>query len=1099
MTISRSDSDVMLSYRNAGQGSWVTMPEGHREVYREIHQTLTDIASSTVDDRFKFTLTSGFHPNSGIRNNRPKDLWCALSVKDSDVTMGMPQIYLIISGRGAELGFAASIHPGDFSNQEIKQRLRETVPSLFSALPEPTSEEAAILEQALTNAGQWRFRKKNRLSPEEPDEFPNLDEFLTRLRSATGMSYGSGVIARYWRPAELDNIDLQREFQAATDIFSDLVISIHERATGTITPVQQNPPSYWIEKTIVAGRPDRENGPHSLGEALWSPQASTDGRDIYKTMRHVQSGDVILHLIDNLRISGVSIATDIAAQDFAGLSDTDWADRPAYRIQLEDYEGLSLAIERTEFFDAPEPRAKLRQIQQEHSGLFYTAGLELNQGAYLTAAPEDLVKVFDDIYREKTGSGLPHVSLERVQQKTHFNRHRLKGAETLFKWIYGENGFASDRYIDEERKYKDELSREWRAKVNENTLNEALANDQCEDLAKEISDLLGAGRSNLLPWRYHDAIKKNAAGPLARELLQNVHDLLISAKSGQPDIDAFNESMMPAYEAHIPAAIKPASHCIPSLMLWLSRPDYCFYLRPDLYTRTVKGLTGSAPDGVGNIMSTDYYSHALAFANDLHEALGDLQPEDMIDVQGLAWGVFSNQKVWFGGKTYTDPDTKRTTDMLQAFLEKNVYAMRYAARPDVIELLSDASNMRNKEEREQRREALIEACPDKYERDAILNFFDLINSPNSILIAKSTFAYRKTKQSALRALGICRTTRDVSYDEEMYHQVSVDWLNTFEHEIAIGSHFPKVVGMLNSLPMEDALDMLFPDSEEGLEPAEESQLSMQWLSEMTLWDEPDLQQIVDTLNDDSRQIVFAGPPGTGKTWLAKHLARFLTNDETDRVRTVQFHPSYGYEEFIEGIHPSAEDGAISFKPKKGVVLEFVDSMTDEELPHILLIDEMNRANLPRVFGELMYLFEYRDEQVALQYSPNFRLPPNLWFIGTMNTADRSIRSIDTALRRRFDIFECAPDRKILERFYEQNDNDVPDLLDGFDKLNARLTELLDRHHTIGHTFFMARHMNADRLGRIWKRKIFPLIEDYFFDQPTLIEEFKLSTFWAFEE
>lgn len=138
-----------------------------------------------------------------------------------------------------------------------------------------------------------------------------------------------------------------------------------------------------------------------------------------------------------------------------------------------------------------------------------------------------------------------------------------------------------------------------------------------------------------------------------------------------------------------------------------------------------------------------------------------------------------------------------------------------------------------------------------------------------------------------------------------------------------------------------------------------------------MWEEPDLQEIIDTLHDEIRQIVFAGPPGTGKTWLAKHLARYLTGDDDDRMKTIQFHPSYGYEEFIEGIHPMAEDGAISFQPKKGVVLEIVDNMTDEELPYVLLIDEMNRANLPRVLGELMYLFEYRDESVSLQYSPNF--------------------------------------------------------------------------------------------------------------------------------
>ena len=92
--------------------------------------------------------------------------------------------------------------------------------------------------------------------------------------------------------------------------------------------------------------------------------------------------------------------------------------------------------------------------------------------------------------------------------------------------------------------------------------------------------------------------------------------------------------------------------------------------------------------------------------------------------------------------------------------------------------------------------------------------------------------------------------------------------------------------------------------------------------------------------------------------------------------------------------------------------------------YALVIDEMNRANLPRVFGELMYLFEYRAKRIRLQYSEEFALPPNLRFIGTMNTADRSIRSIDIALRRRFDVFELRPDAGVLQRYFERNELNV---------------------------------------------------------------------------
>src|SRR4029434_10389659 len=139
------------------------------------------------------------------------------------------------------------------------------------------------------------------------------------------------------------------------------------------------------------------------------------------------------------------------------------------------------------------------------------------------------------------------------------------------------------------------------------------------------------------------------------------------------------------------------------------------------------------------------------------------------------------------------------------------------------------------------------------------------------------------------------------------------------------------------------------------------------------------------------------------------------------------------------------------------------------------------------------------EAISLQYSTRFALPGNLRFLGTMNTADRSIRSIDTALRRRFDIFECLPDAEILNRFYATHVNSVGDLVSGFEKLNAALKQKLDRHHLIGHTFFMAGTMTPNRLRHTWDHKIQPLIEEYFFDQPDVAATFQAGEFWSLTE
>ncbi len=242
---------------------------------------------------------------------------------------------------------------------------------------------------------------------------------------------------------------------------------------------------------------------------------------------------------------------------------------------------------------------------------------------------------------------------------------------------------------------------------------------------------------------------------------------------------------------------------------------------------------------------------------------------------------------------------------------------------------------------------------------------------------------------------------------------------------------------------------------------------------------------------DSRQLVFQGPPGTGKTFIARKLATALT-DDIDKVELVQFHPSYAYEDFVEGYRPTGV-GAFGLQPGplKRLASRAANSPAER---FVLLIDEINRGNLAKVFGELYYLLEYRDEAITLQYSQErFRLPPNILFIGTMNTADRSIALLDMALRRRFRFVDLLPDQPplkgLLRRFLDQKAPDMAFLADMLDEVNRMLN---DPHASIGPSHFLvkdARTLTEEKAKVIWNYSILPALADRFFDTPDELSRF----------
>ena len=244
-----------------------------------------------------------------------------------------------------------------------------------------------------------------------------------------------------------------------------------------------------------------------------------------------------------------------------------------------------------------------------------------------------------------------------------------------------------------------------------------------------------------------------------------------------------------------------------------------------------------------------------------------------------------------------------------------------------------------------------------------------------------------------------------------------------------------------------------------------------------------LENVRDLL-EDKKQVIFQGPPGTGKTFVARELAACLAGSP-DRVTLVQFHPSYAYEDFVQGYRPVPQpQGSIGYEIKDGPLVRAAKrAEKDRTSKHFLIIDEINRGNLAKVFGELYFLLEYRDEKIRLQYSDEeFSLPGNLYIIGTMNTADRSIALVDLALRRRFYFQDFHPDRypidRVLRSYLRKNAPHMEWVAGIVEDTNRELSD--DSHAAIGPSYFMRENLDEVGVKRIWEHNVLPYIQERLF-------------------
>ena len=348
------------------------------------------------------------------------------------------------------------------------------------------------------------------------------------------------------------------------------------------------------------------------------------------------------------------------------------------------------------------------------------------------------------------------------------------------------------------------------------------------------------------------------------------------------------------------------------------------------------------------------------------------------------------------------------------------------------------------------------------------------------------------RQGRNEAIGVGAIDQEYRFEpnkKDFKHVVGVNWDEDFTPRKAPNQFGMQTVHEVIHLTYEEILQASEPEGTNGPVVGDPA---------------PDVRA-VSSLISEYRNIILYGPPGTGKTYLVREAALYwlartnkisVTDAGKHYLSFVQFHPSYGYEDFIRGLTASTDsEGRLHYLYRDGLFVEtcLKAQLAGNKKQFVLIIDEINRGDIPRIFGELMCLLEYRERkyQINLQYPDKdgnraFYVPENLHVIGTMNTADRSIALLDTALRRRFQLHEILPDSgKITSLIQVGSSDEKCEPRTILEIINKNIRDQGLREKQIGHSYFMQADGTAiDDLGVLMGRfngQILPLLQEYFFD------------------